>query len=1525
MSLDMRNVWLLAAIMAAVYAQNFEKVTPITEGMVSTTPEPPKNATYWITLPSRIRPGQPIKMTCSVLIGTDPVTVTLSLTNYDGTKTLLLSTPTAVYPGVVKEISVDVPYNLPKPSEENEWLNQYKVIVTGEGNAVNFKSENYLNLEQKAFSIFIQTDKAMYKPGQTVSFRILAVTPDLKVIRNETKDVIIKDAKGNRIRQWLNLVDSSAGGVDQLSLKLADITPTGDWEISVTMKGIEEKKTFTVDNYVLPTYEVQIQTKSFGVTYDPTLPITIKATYTFGQPVTQAAVLVTIAASYVYEPLTPAINLTGKLNAKGEATFELSTKQLLDLTKSSHYSPASLDWQTFKIVANVTEDSTGRVQSATASVQYYNSPVSAQFLEISPSSFKPGLLYTGYLEVKKRDGALLSTEEAKQVKVFFNVTYEVKLTKEELDEKYNRSTSTESPDNTTSDAAAKFVGRPYIPYYSETKTKILTLSDPLRALPETGWITLTFNVPEEAASVNIEAQLQQPFTDQSYRYLSKAGSPSNSYLQLQVATGKPKVGDQITVTAEATELIKNLNYQVYSKGKLVTSGVADSASPDGSKVITFQFTVTQEMAPKLNLIVFYLRKDNSEFVADEISLSVDGLFQKKVNIRFSKEKVEPGEDVDLIVEGEPNSIVYLNVKDLKVDLLKSGNDITQDRVQEDMAGYDGGNFFGYWRYMFMCGWPSRSSGTDAASVFQEANVIMITDGLVYEKPFGGRFPVMYMAAAAPAPEKTASQSSFQPAKNVRKFFPENWIWDSLIASPNGQVKMSLKSPDTITSWVATVFSTHEQYGLSVANSSAKLTTFRNMFISVDLPVSIVRNEDICITVTVFCYAPGETPVLLTLEKSNSFSNIHVTRDGDQIILSKQSINYSYFMGYLSQNDAASMKYCLTPLVIGEVPLKFSALTNIDGLSDAVELNLTVKPEGVPRSTSYSHLVDLSKGSWDMNFPIAYPTSSVTDSQRITVNLAGNFLGSLASDVGNLLKMPYGCGEQNMLNFAPNIYLLQFYYKINRITDEFLKRATDFMLAGYQKEIMYEHGSTGGFSTFGSSGGNPPSTWLTAFVLRSFSQAYSLNLEYGNIISIDKDIVNRSAQWMLTQQNKNGSFTEYGKVFHKEMQGGSAEGESLTAYCVIALFEASKVLDVVDKTKIESGIGNAVTFLTNQLDTVTDPYTICLLAYTFHLVDSPSKQKSFDKMQAIAISGDGLKYWKRAEVKQPDNVYFWSASADSISIEATAYALLTYAIRGIGATEGIPIVRWMTSKKGPNGGFVSTQDTVTGLQALSSIGSVLYTGEDIPMTITISYTNGAGQLQSEVLEVNKNNEMLLQSVNINYMNDAPKSISINARTNNNQRGSSMVMAEVVLTYNVKEDTVAQNYGMSHEIVTKGNNFQIIAKIWTISESAGMSILEVEIPAGYITDLDVLIGNPVISLAEVKEDKLVCYFDTDVITTKGVTVAVNMIASNAILTKALPKSLRIYDFYNPGKELTQKYTLKSEDFCTKAPDVGICQFQ
>ena len=35
------------------------------------------------------------------------------------------------------------------------------------------------------------------------------------------------------------------------------------------------------------------------------------------------------------------------------------------------------------------------------------------------------------------------------------------------------------------------------------------------------------------------------------------------------------------------------------------------------------------------------------------------------------------------------------------------------------------------------------------------------------------------------------------------------------------------------------------------------------------------------------------------------------------------------------------------------------------------------------------------------------------------------MGPSISNLDKLIKQPYGCGEQNMLNFAPNIYALDY--------------------------------------------------------------------------------------------------------------------------------------------------------------------------------------------------------------------------------------------------------------------------------------------------------------------------------------------------------------------------------------------------------------------------------------------------------------------------------------------------------------------
>ena len=57
------------------------------------------------------------------------------------------------------------------------------------------------------------------------------------------------------------------------------------------------------------------------------------------------------------------------------------------------------------------------------------------------------------------------------------------------------------------------------------------------------------------------------------------------------------------------------------------------------------------------------------------------------------------------------------------------------------------------------------------------------------------------------------------------------------------------------------------------------------------------------------------------------------------------------------------------------------------------------------------------------------------------------MGPSLSGIDSLLKMPYGCGEQNMLNFAPNIFIMQYLKATGQLTDEIKAKSEGYTLQG----------------------------------------------------------------------------------------------------------------------------------------------------------------------------------------------------------------------------------------------------------------------------------------------------------------------------------------------------------------------------------------------------------------------------------------------------------------------------------------------
>ena len=212
----------------------------------------------------------------------------------------------------------------------------------------------------------------------------------------------------------------------------------------------------------------------------------------------------------------------------------------------------------------------------------------------------------------------------------------------------------------------------------------------------------------------------------------------------------------------------------------------------------------------------------------------------------------------------------------------------------------------------------------------------------------------------------------------------------------------------------------------------------------------------------------------------------------------------------------------------------------EGITDALVRELKVKPEGVPvevvqselkclRKADKSSLVNLKK--------LELPTNIVADSERAFITVTGDMMAPSLNNLDRLLKLPTGCGEQNMIGLVPNIHLLNYLNATNQKNPAMERKARENMNVGYRRQAQYHH-DDGSYSIWGKQG-DEGSSWLTAFVVRSFSQA-------SRFIEVDSAVVKRSVNWLMGTQMEDGCFKKKGYAHTRGMKGGFKDG-SLTPF------------------------------------------------------------------------------------------------------------------------------------------------------------------------------------------------------------------------------------------------------------------------------------------------------------------------------------------------------------------------------------------
>ncbi|XP_076755633.1 thioester-containing protein 1 allele R1 isoform X2 [Xylocopa sonorina] len=1378
---------------------------------------------YSVVAPRIIRPDSEYHVTLSTTGVSTPSEIYVELKGLlDNGETFNTSQTVHVQPYTTRILRFEIGDIIP---------GKYQLIARGLS-GIEFSDSKSIEYVLKSYSVFIQTDRAIYKPGNKVMFRCILLNSRLRPTLERLVDIHITDGKGNRVKQWTR--PPVTHGIFNGEVELSEFPVLGTWRITANVGDQTFEKEFEVAEYVLPNFEVTIDAPKHFTFKDTKITATIYAKYTYGKPVKGEATVTAYPDIFsgVIQPIfQQPIRKTLPIDGKAIVDFDIRDElRLID----EYERPVMID-------VAVEESLTGRRQNTSMQITLHKHKYTMDLIKTS-EYYKPGLKYTAFIKLTYHDGT------------------PVQDNKNPVTIKYSYTTDDQ-------------------PVY----TNITGMLD------EHGMVKLDFYPPKSngntSYSLNIEANYLNLY--EWFPSTNQAMSQNNEYIQAILKTENPTVDREVEIEVNSTSPLKYINYEIFGRGDILDAG---SIYAQNKHTASFKFLPTYVMAPTAHVIVYYVGTDG-EIIADSLDIELEGVLKNFVDIKIAPEEVGPGENVNLVITSNPNSYVGLLGVDQRSILLKSGNDISYEQVYKELKSYDNVHKSPYADSVFDRFLWSPGSAT-ASDVFKETGAVIMTNGYVHEN-----FRILYyrsgVAFAIPSAAESFSPIALSPEKTkIRKNFPETWLWQTLDAGYEGKNELKRTVPDSITSWVLTAFSVNDVHGLGLINEPRKLKVFRPFFIAMDLPYSVIRGEIVAIQIVVFNYMNKKVvaEVILTNEGQFDFAEMsNEVHDVPKLEL------YRTKKIDVKANSGASVTFMIIPRELGYITIKATANSILAG--DAVERKLLVKAEGETQYINKAIFMDLrSRTSASTNITIDIPKNAVPDSEHIEISAVGDILGPSILNLANLIKMPSGCGEQNMLKFVPNIMVLNYLKNTNQLTQAVQGKALRYMEIGYQTELTYRH-DDGSFSAFGMSDSNG-STWLTAFVAKAFKQASAY-------IPIEDRIINEALQWLANNQAPNGSFPEVGRVSHRDMQGGAAKGIALTAFTLIAFLENAD-----SSGKYRNTINKGIDYIVRNMNDVDDVYALSICTYALNLAKHPYESTAFNLLESKAITKEDIKWWSKPVAVDDKNPWYHSLPR-SVDVEMTSYALLTYLKRNL-VVDSIPVMKWLVRQRNAEGGFASTQDTVIGIQALANLGEKLATKSNA-ISIVFMY-EGGGQSQ---MNINPDNSIILQK---QVLPRKTRLVNITAT------GNGFALVQVSFQYNLNvtgawplftlDPQVDKNSNANHLQLSVCSGFVPTKE----ANTSNMVVMEVSLPSGFTVDRESLPSLEVsqnVKRVETKNGDTVVVLYFDEMNRQEYCPTVSAFRTHKV-AKQRPVPVTIYDYYDSSRRARVFYEPRKATLCDICED-------
>jgi uncharacterized protein YfaS (alpha-2-macroglobulin family) len=513
----------------------------------------------------------------------------------------------------------------------------------------------------------------------------------------------------------------------------------------------------------------------------------------------------------------------------------------------------------------------------------------------------------------------------------------------------------------------------------------------------------------EATAAPIQADTRSP-ADENYLWIMGANEVGwdSSMQTTQIVTDKKSYAPGDTAHLSIVSQASEFDALVIVEGQTLLK--RETMHSAGS-TLSFELPITAEAMPNLTVTALFLKNDT--LYQAEKDIKVPPAQQRlQVQITPAKDIFEPQQMVahDVVTRDASGKPVSADVSVGVVDeaIYSLYPDISGDMV----------------RVLY----PERSV---------EASVDTSLD-YFFSGEAGDKSPMLAMRKARYHPQLAQVKPGNEAKPRVRKAFPDTAYWAASVhTDATGHARVSFTFPDSLTTWRTTVHAvTTDTKAGSAIN---RVLVRKNVIVRMGTPRFMVKGDEISLPVIVHNYL--ETPMM---------AKISLKAEGLDIISGSDQT------ATIASKGESTVYWRLRASRAGTAKLTASAVAAQD--SDALELSFPVNPAGVAETLAQSGVI--ARNAPGATAKIAFPSSTDAAAHSLHVEVSSSIAGSLIPALSYLTTYPYGCTEQTMSSYLPNVIVAETLNKLKSANGVDEADVMAKMQAGLDRLKDYQHDDGG---------------------------------------------------------------------------------------------------------------------------------------------------------------------------------------------------------------------------------------------------------------------------------------------------------------------------------------------------------------------------------------------------------------------------------------------------------------------------------